>query len=48
MKKIVLPQPAQKYDHNDEKIRNREITEAFKSVTEKLYELEERIKALEP
>lgn len=48
MKKAVLPQPAAQYNQDDERIRNREIEATFKALSEKVSELESRIKALEP
>lgn len=47
-KRVVLPQPSEKYDPESERIRNREIESFSKAVNQKLIELEERIKALEP
>lgn len=47
-KKLILPQPSKEYNQDEERIRNREIDVFAKSVTQKLAELEERIKALEP
>lgn len=47
-KKIVLPQPSDTYRADEERIRNRELENQFKIINQKLSELEERIKALEP
>jgi hypothetical protein len=48
MKKMVLPQPSKDYSSEEERIRNREIESSYKSLVEKVAELESRIKALEP
>ena len=47
-KKVILPQPRHTYDVESERLRNREIEANFKAMQQKLNELEERIKALEP
>ena len=47
-KKLVLPQPPEKYKPDEERLRNREIEAFGKDVNQKLAELEERIRALEP
>jgi hypothetical protein len=47
-RKIVLPQPGDKYDAQAERLRNREIEINLRAAFQKMAELEERIKALEP
>ena len=47
-RKVILPQVSETYKKEDELIRNREIESFAKSVSQKLIELETRIKALEP
>lgn len=47
-KKVVLPQPKNDYDKNLELLKNRELELAFRQLFQKIAELEERIKALEP
>lgn len=47
-RKLILPQPSENYKVEEERIRNRELEAFAKSINQKLYELEERIKALEP
>jgi hypothetical protein len=46
-RRIILPAPSEKYNPDDERIRNREIEITIKSLTEKIAELESRIYALE-
>lgn len=45
VKRLVVPQPSQKYDPDRELIRNREIEAAFKAMAEKINELESRLVA---
>ena len=47
-RKLILPQPPDQYNVDLERIRNREIETVIRVLTQKLSELEERIKALEP
>lgn len=47
-RKLILPQPSDRYKVDEERIRNREIEAFSKDINQKLAELEERIKALEP
>jgi hypothetical protein len=45
VKRMVLPQPPKDYNQDAERIRNREIELNAKAVSEKLDELESRLKA---
>lgn len=47
-RRLILPPPPDMYKAENERIRNREIELTFKSLNEKIAELETRIKALEP
>jgi hypothetical protein len=47
-RKVILPQPKDTYDVQDERLRNREIEINLRAAFQKMAELEERIKALEP
>jgi hypothetical protein len=47
-RKVILPQPKDKYTVEDERLRNREIEVNLRAAFQKMAELEERIKALEP